>query len=44
MATASIANKPTQPIQVYFLIHPEINVAAVAIKTIDSTKPKTNNQ
>ena len=41
--TINIANNPSQAIHLYFLIHPEINVAAVAIKTIDNTKPKTSS-
>ena len=44
MATTSIAIKPTQPIHEYFLIQPEIRVAAVAINTIDKANPNINNQ
>ena len=41
MATANIANKPTQAIHLYF--YPtEIKLAATAIRTIDKTRPKTN--
>ena len=43
IATASIANKPIHPIHEYFLIHPDIKVAAVAIKAIDKTRPKTRS-
>ena len=42
MATANIANKPNQAIHLYFLIQPEIKLAATAIKTIDKTRPKIN--
>ena len=43
IATNNIANKPIQPIHLYFFIHFEIRVAAVAIKIIDKTNQKTNN-
>ena len=43
MATASIANKPSQPIHLYFLIHLDIIVATVAMRSIDNIKPKTHN-
>ena len=43
IATNNIANNPTHPIHLYFLIQPDIKVAAVAIKTIDKTKPNINN-
>ena len=43
IATNNIANNPTHPIHLYFLIQPDINVAAVAIKTIDKTRPNINN-
>ena len=43
VATINIANNPTHAIHLYFFIHPEINVAAVAIKTIDRTNPNTSN-
>ena len=42
MATTSIASKPSHPIHLYFLIHLDIMVATVAIRTIDKIKPKTN--
>ena len=42
MATASIANNPSHPIHLYFLIHLDIMVATVAISTIDKIKPNTN--
>ena len=34
-ATNKIANKPTHAIHLYFLIQPEIKLAATAINTID---------
>ena len=43
VATINIANNPTHAIHLYFFIHPEINVAAVAIKTIDRTNPNTSS-
>ena len=44
MATASIANKPSQPIHLYFLIHLDIMLVTVAMNKIDRTKPKTSEQ
>ena len=43
VATINIANNPTHAIHLYFFIHPEINVAAVAINTIDRTNPNTSS-
>ena len=42
MATIKIANKPNQAIHLYFLIQPEIKLAATAINIIDRTNPKIN--
>ena len=36
----NIANKPNHAIHLYFFIQFEINVAAVAIKIIERTRPK----
>ena len=42
IATANIANKPNQAIHLYFFIHVEIKLAAIAIKIIERTNPNTN--
>ena len=42
MATTKIANKPTQAIHLYSLIHFDIKFAAVAIRIIDKANPNIN--
>ena len=44
IATTSIAKIPSQAIHLYFLIHLEIKVAAVAINTMDKVKPNINRK